>query len=94
MQKLIQFTARWLIAVTLVAVPLSYILWQWRHAEHKELASFSYEAFSQRMTDTTEPVYWPYGIWVIGLVAIVVLTVNLVARGLKTVFPNPKPKHG
>ena len=99
MRKPIQTLVRWLIAIIIVALPLSYLLWQWRFAEHKELAALSYEAFDARLSGSDGPVYWPYGLYVLALVIIVVSLVGLIAAALRLVFPGERrageaPKQG
>jgi hypothetical protein len=79
------------LGILLVSVPLSYVLWQWRYSEHKELAGLSYEAFNERISGSNPPDFWTYALYVTLLVLIVVALVGLVAGVLRVIFPNPTP---
>lgn len=92
MTKAVQVIVRWLIAIVLVSIPVSYIFWQWRYSEHKELQGLSPEAFTTEIAEGAPPAYWPYAVYLMIVTAVVVTAVALIAGGLRVVFPPPKPK--
>lgn len=91
MRQHVQTLVRWFLGIVLVSIPLSYLLWQWRYSEHKELAGLSYEAFNERVSGSNPPDFWTYALYVTILLLIVVALVGLLAGVLKAIFPSPKP---
>jgi hypothetical protein len=85
-----QTIVRWFLAIVLVSLPLSYLLWQWRYADHKELSNLSFDAFNERVSNADAPVFWAYAIYLLALTTVVVCAVALIAAGLGRVFPSPK----
>jgi ABC-type phosphate transport system permease subunit len=92
MSRIVQTIVRWLIAIVLVSIPLSYLLWQWRYAEHKELSGLSFESFNEWVSSADAPQFWPYAIWILIVTTGVVCAISLIVLGLKAVFPTPPKK--
>ncbi|MDA3962302.1 MAG: hypothetical protein PF961_16055 [Planctomycetota bacterium] len=87
MKNLIQTLTRWALAALVVALPMSYLFWNWRFTEHAQLRGLSYEAFQARLTDSEAPSYPPYALYFILVVILTVLAVNVIATGLGKIFP-------
>ena len=88
-----QTIARWLLATLIVAVPVSYLFWQWANDDPKVLEGFSYAAFHDRLA-ASPPAFWSYALYMMVATAVVVLLHTLVFRGLGKVFPAPVEGRG
>ena len=83
-------TARWVLAILIVTIPASYLLWSWRFSDNPVLSAFSYEAFNERLSEAREPAFWTYCPWVILILLVLNVAILLVAKLLERMLTDTR----
>lgn len=84
----VRFCFRWFLSTLLVGVPIAYVFWTWRFAEHPVLPALSYQTVNASLGSNPQPVFWTYALWALtALLCINTLTL-IVAWLLGKVYPD------
>lgn len=79
---------RYALAVLLVVIPASYVLFEGRYAHDPIAEGLSYQSVNEQLSSTKDPAFWTFAIWVVAVFIVLTLGVKLVDWLLLKVFPN------